>query len=246
MFEYDINKTPREVTHMNINDILSETPILLPTRASSSGAAVNKTEYIVVDGLTPYIYVFSFCGMYKGAVPTLRPYRKIAYCMETDSYYALGCNCNSNIYILNCRFEETGRISTENNCKITDISLNCQNGCETLILSHPHSVSAYTKSGIETREIRKFNNDVFYNSFAKTDVLTVEGITKGCDDFIRIIINCEEICLKIPNCVTLKNLFTTDGGGIYGFFSKDYINNYIIPIYENETVNSSFFMMRKF
>ena len=44
-------------------DFSKAIPILLPTRKASSGATVNKTEFVVVDGITPYVYIFSFCGL---------------------------------------------------------------------------------------------------------------------------------------------------------------------------------------
>ncbi len=227
---------------MNTNDFLNETPILLPTRAASSGAAVNKTEYVIVDGMTSYIYLFSFCGGFKGAIPTLRPYKKITYSMETDSYYALGKGCDQNIYVLNCRFEETDKISTENNLTLLDISLVENQDCsEALIVTSPHSINSYTKNGGHICQIRKSEKSTFYTSFVKTDSASAEGISKGCEDYIRLIVGCEESYFIIPQCVYLKNIFLTDGGGIYGFFSKNYVNNFIVPLYENDTVNSSFF-----
>ncbi|MBE6648968.1 MAG: hypothetical protein E7614_05555 [Ruminococcaceae bacterium] len=227
---------------MNTNDILRGTPILLPTRAASSGLAVNKTEYVVVDGMTSYVYIFSFDGIFKGAVPTLRPYRKLTYSIDTDSYYALGCDCGNEIYTLNCRFEETDRAFAENVSHLTDISLYPESECgEKLLLSSPHEVNVFSKSGIQITEIRKKGRDIFYNSFVKTECATAEGITKNCEEYVRLSVNCEETILALPFCVTLKNLFVTDGGGIYGFFSKNYVNNYVVPIYENDTVNSRFF-----
>lgn len=227
---------------MGTNDFLNETSILLPTRAASSGATVNKTEYIVVDGMTPFVYVFSFCGSFKGALPTLRPYKKLVYSMETDSYYALGSGCDGNIYTLNCRFEETDKYHSECNTSILDISLFENTQCsEELILTLPHSVSTFTKRGSRISEIRSNSKNVFFTTFVKTDTASAEGFSKGDDEYVRLIVGCEENYILIPYCVSLKNLFTTDGGGIYGFFSKNYTNNFVVPIYENETVNSAFF-----
>ncbi len=225
------------------NDFLNETAILLPTRGASSGVAVNKTEYAVVDGMTPYIYIFSFCGMYKGAVPTLRPYRKLVYSMDDDIYYSLGCNCSSDIYTLNCRFEETDKIRSEATSRITDISLS-ESG--ELILSQLHSVNAFTRNGTLSREIRKQNYSLFYNGFVETESGSAEGVSKNDTEHIRLTINGDEISAVIPTGTTLKNLFSTDGGGIYGFFGKNYVNNYIVPLYENESFNASFFLKSNF
>ncbi len=227
---------------MSTNDFFTETPILLPTRAASSGVAVNKTEYVVVDGMTSYIYLFSFCGGYKGAIPVLRPYKKITYSMETDTYYALSSGCSGNVYILNCRFEETDKISLDCSSTLWDISLFGGGDCsEKLILTSPHGVNSYSKSGGQINQMRHSEKNVFFTSFVKTSVASAEGISKGCEEYIRLIAGCEESQILIPHCVSLKNLFSTDGGGIYGFFSKNYINNYIVPIYENDSVNPLFF-----
>jgi hypothetical protein len=227
---------------MSTNDFFNETPILLPTRAASSGVAINKTEYAVVDGMTPYIYLFSFCGGYKGAVPVLRPYKRITYSMETDSYYALSNGCYGNVYTLNCRFEETDKILIDCSSALWDISLLSGGECsEEFILTSPHSVSSYTKSGGQINQIRHSEKNVFFTSFVKTSTVSAEGISKGCEEYIRLIVGCEENRILIPRCISLKNLFTTDGGGIYGFFSKNYVNNFIVPLYENESVNPSFF-----
>lgn len=227
---------------MSTNEFLNETSILLPTRAASSGAAVNKTEYVVVDGMTPYIYVFSFCGAFMGAVPTLRPYKKITYSMETDSYYALGCDCGGAVYTLNCRFVETDKICIDCSSTILDVSLYQRDLCpEALLLTYPHSVGAFTKSGNLDSEMRKSKKNTFYTSFIKTATAYAEGFSRGCEEYISISAGCVENSIIVPSCVSLKNLFATDGGGIYGFFSKNYAYNFIVPLYENETVNTCFF-----
>lgn len=232
---------------MSKSDFISETSILLPTRAASSGATVNKTEYLVVDGMTSYIYVFSFCGEFKGAIPVLRPYKKIVYCMDTDTYFALGNGCGNVIYTLNCRLEETDRINTDCSSLLLDISISeikeaspvyCGNS---LMLTTPHSIEEYTKGGKRLNSIAVCDSSTFYSSFVKTSAVTAESFLKGSYTYLRLTENCDEQTLIIPPCVTLKNLFSTDGGGIYGFFSKNYANNYIVPIYENDSVNLSFF-----
>ncbi len=232
---------------MNTSDFISETSILLPTRAASSGATVNKTEYLVVDGMTSYIYVFSFCGEFKGAIPVLRPYKKIVYCMDTDTYFALGNGCGNVIYILNCRLEETDRISTDCSSVFLDVSISKSQETSTtycgnsLILTSPHSIEEYTKGGKRLNSISICDCSTFYSSFVKTPVISAESFSKGSYTYLHLTENCDEQTIIIPPCITLKNLFSTDGGGIYGFFGKNYANNYIVPIYENESVNLSFF-----
>ncbi len=244
------------VCHCEENEYKKAVSILLPTRRASSGATVNKTEFVIVDGITPYIYIYSFCGAFKGAVPTLRAYGKIVYSMETNSYYALDGHCSSNIYVLNCRFEETDKFSTECSSALTGISLspkscyygmisngfcsNCQNQCnnaENLLLTSPHYVSSSTKTGRNISYIRNTCKNVFLNSFVATEEGFAEAYCQGSSECIQIFINCNETTITIPRCVSIKNLFTTDGGGIYGFFGKNYTNSYILPIYENECIN---------
>ncbi len=229
--------------------------ILLPTRKAASGATVNKTEFVVVDGINPYVYIYSFCGMFKGAVPTLRPYGKIVYSMETDSYYALDGYCSSNIYTLNCRFEETNKTTSECSSKLTGISLfngrdnrciysscpinageDCPNS-EKLILTSPHSVFLSSKTGSFASTFRSSCKNVFINSFVAVENGFAESYCENSLEYIRISICCKETTFSIPRCVYVKNLFTTDGGGIYGFFGKNYTNGYILPIYENECIN---------
>lgn len=227
---------------MSTNDFPTETSILLPTRTSASGTAVNKTEYAVVDGITSYIYIFSFCGVFKGALPTLRPYKKLVYSMDTDSYFALSRDCSGYVYILNCRFEEIDRINVEYNTPALDISLFENGECaKELLVTSPHTVDSYTQQGSRINELRKSTKNIFYSSFVKTAHASAESFSRGCEEYVSIIVGCEEHGILIPPCVSLKNLFTTDGGGIYGFFGKNYANGFIIPLYENETVNSSFF-----
>jgi|GEM_PF-4943042 len=229
--------------------------ILLPTRKAASGATVNKTEFVVVDGINPYVYIYSFCGMFKGAVPTLRPYGKIVYSMETDSYYALDGYCSSNIYTLNCRFEETNKTTSECSSKLTGISLfngrdnrcinahcplnaieDCPNA-ERLLLTSPRSVFLSSKTGSLASMLRSSCRNVFMNSFVAVENGFAESYCENSLEYIRISICCKETTFSIPRCVYVKNLFTTDGGGIYGFFGKNYTNGYILPIYENECIN---------
>ena len=230
---------------MSKNDFFNETPILLPTRSASSGATVNKTEYVIVDGMTPYIYVFSFCGVFMGAVPTLRPYKKITYSMETDSYYALGCGCDEYVYTLNCRFVETDKINIDYAYPILDLSLLQSEQCaESLVLTAPHSVGLFTHSGNREADMRVGRKNTFYISYVKTSSAQAEGFSKGNDEYININAGCDENYIPVPSCVSLKNLFATDGGGIYGFFSKNYAYNFIVPLYENDTVNYGFFKIQ--
>lgn len=244
------NVCPREET-----EYTNAVSILLPTRKAASGATVNKTEYVVADGINPYVYIYSFCGMFKGAVPTLRPYSKIVYSMETDSYYALDGYCSSNIYTLNCRFEEIGKTTSECSSKLTGISLfngsdnrcinshcplnaieDCPNA-ERLLLTSPRSVFLSSKTGNLASTIRSSCRNVFINSFVAVENGFAESYCENSLEYIRISIRCKETTFSIPRCVYVKNLFTTDGGGIYGFFGKNYTNGYILPIYENECIN---------
>ena len=227
-----------------MDDIVNNVSILLPTGAASSGAAVNKTEYVVVDGFTPYVYLFSFCGMFKSAVPTLRTYRKIVYDMECDRYFALGCGCNTAVYVLNCRFEEVDIIIPDDCLKISDISLTASKSGETLIaLAKYHSVGIYRTSGRKVDTLRDHNPDISYLSFVSSCGIEAEGILKNSTEHISMTAHgCTEASTALPSCITLKNLFVTDGGGLYGFFSKNYIYNYVVPLFEADCINGTFFL----
>ncbi len=216
---------------MEIYDILQKTSILLPTRFAASGLAVNETEYAIVDGLTSFVYIFSFCGMYKGAVPTMRPYRKIVHDHEKNIYYALS-SCQSIVYLLNERFEETDILSHGINIKIIDISFSEGK----LLLVSPHAIYGYCDFG---SELISADCNIFIQSFAKHEKIYAGAFFENNNGQLVISDGESKIFNCIPPCVSIKTIFTTDGGGIYGFFGKNYVNNYIIPIYENQNVNFS-------
>ena len=216
---------------MEINDILQKTSVLLPTRCAASGLAVNETEYAIVDGITSFVYIFSFCGMYKGAVPTMRPYRKIVHNHEKNIYYALD-SCSSIVYLLNDRFEETDILSHRINAKIIDISFS--EGKLFLVL--PHAIYSNCDS---TPELVSSDCNIFFQCFARCEKIYAGAFFESNNGQLVISNGESKIFNCLPTSVSIKTIFTTDGGGIYGFFGKNYVNNYIIPIYENQNVNFS-------
>ncbi len=242
----DTSFSPNKDTNSQIiENIMKGTHFLLPTRGPASGVAVTPTEYIATDGINPYAYVYSFCGVFKGAVPTLRPYEKIVYCSETDSYYATDGYCSGRIYTLNCRLEETDSFPLRSVGVVLDISLYSESsdpcGCScSLVVTSPCRTDLFTSKGNYLSTLRQGGRNSRFISFVQRDNGFAEGFSSDRREYIIFRNGCTETTNELERCVRLKSLFSTDGGGVWGLFTKNYSNNYIMPVFENDTLNNGF------
>ena len=222
----------------------------------NADSAVSKDRNILaVDGFNCQIHTFDCCGSARGCESVLRPYRKLRYDTQSDSYTAL-CGCNQNIYCIDNNFNENGSVLLETNGNTCNCQCNSNGFCST------NTSCALTDAGITRIGNQPFIVGVFTNGAYLYDT-NGKRLTQLCrtergeelTDFIafgeekyamstikngnRIITISENGRTQsgILKCnLSLRMLFS-ENQTVYGLFGKSYIYNRILPIYSCGILN---------
>lgn len=216
-------------------------------------AATQNGNILATDGIECKIHIFDGCGHFCGCEKTERPYRRLRYDTQSNSFSAL-CGCNrAALYCIDCGFNENGVIeldtSDEHRCS-------CRCGCDCDDFSEPTDASI-TRIGGEPFFIGAFSKSAhLFDSNgrrltrlckADRDELLTDFIAFGEEKYamstlkngIRTISVSENGVTKsavLNRALSLKMLFA-ENGIVYGLFGKKYIYNRIMPIYADGTLN---------
>ncbi len=202
--------------------------LLMPDRVSPSAVAFDGEYFYAVNGIDPYVFVFTREGMFLRRCRTVRPYRTARYDSETDSFCCVGSGCAGKIYYLNGRFEETAYAAPEHipcggDGYVCDAFLS-GNG-DILNVAHRRSLDVFTRGGdyLLTMERARAGREFLLwaqNGEERATVyeedgecfISVGGATRGTG-----------------SCVRPDSLFEY-GGVLYGAFTQGYIYTSVSPL----------------
>ncbi len=234
-----------------MNEIHCNTFVLNNSLAAVS--AINKDDRIIAtDGFNCNIHFFDRGGNSCGSGSTLRPYRRLRYDDQSDSYTALGCCNQTVIYCIDNNLNENGYITLSTADENCNCECNCQSGCGVADCSELTDASI-ARIGGELFIIGAFTKSAYLfdtNGRRLTKLCTADRdetltdfISFGEEKYAMSTVNNGLRTIAVSeNGVTqngilnrnlsLRMLFEKDQT-IYGLFGQSYIYNRIIPIYSN-------------
>lgn len=217
----------------NIPDPCGNLSIVLPTPGCLSGATVFCEGIAAVDGHSPYIYLFDGNGCFTEAVPARRPYGSIST-NDTECFVCCGCGCDSNIYFLNDRFEETGAMTPDGpGTRTVSASFYTEAPFDNCVaVTFDRSVKLFKRSGEYVSTLKHESSGVNYlccQSFpgGECTALTEDGAP-------RIILDRggsgEYQTLSCGNCSSPRAIILKPCGDLVCVIGYRYLYNYIIPL----------------
>lgn len=222
---------------------------ILNNNLTADSAAIRDCETLATDGLTPQIQKFDRCGKFTDAISTARPYRKLRYVEQNQSFTAFSCCNRPLIYCTDGCFNENGRIlldtTEESDCngtiyygsecfsELTDASVTFIGDAIFFIGAFANGAYLFDISGKRLARLCKtekneiltdfisFGNEKYAMSTLKNGTRT---ITVSDNKKIQSGVLSPDISLK---------MLISDGEEVYGLFGQGYIYNRILPIYTN-------------
>ena len=221
-----------------MSDTLFPTSFLTPDSISPAAAAYDGFFVYTVNGMDPFVFVFTPQGEYVRRFRTLRPYRAVRYDKEQNTFCCVGGGCRGDVYLLNERFEETAYIEIESYGSDGEryIADAAQGEDGLLYITRPHSIDVYSPDGgyIYT-SARSGAGREFLRSAETQSYNALYYLQNG---EYMLTVNGEGGALR--PCVELRS-FIPAPEGLYGAFAVRYLYTYIAPVFAGDTLDRAVF-----